>query len=371
MSMKVEYKKQFVLSIILIIFLIGSIELGARTYEYFFIPCKLVNSESLEYDYFLKKQICFDQQNLVYNNKPVLTIEPNQHLSTININSEGFRGDEIIPEQENDYKIFMIGGSTVFGAGMKNDNLTIPAQLELNLKNKFENIQVINAGVSSITSFEELYIIENKIYSMDPDMIIVYDGANDVHYKRIEMPEIKKSEEESFKFKSIQKFYRTPVMIYRYIIQPMENSNILNIQNDDFIRESEKTNSELSQILGNVWYDRINKFCEKSSEMNIKSIVIIQPTIYNANKPISISEEPFFYKNPFGEETFKEIVENSKKLSNCTLVKDYTNIFDDSNESLFYDSVHLNDKGNSLIAQKIYDEIFPTISADILNNNMQ
>ena len=55
----------------------------------------------------------------------------------------------------------MIGGSTVFGSGLSNDRETIPYQLFEKFNEKYDNVEVINAGISSITSFDELYIIEN------------------------------------------------------------------------------------------------------------------------------------------------------------------------------------------------------------------
>ena len=68
---------------------------------------------------------------------------------------------------------------------------------------------MINAGVSSATSFEETFYIKHTLINLKPDLIIVYDGFNDAQYRRITEPEIDdKDESKEFKFKNFP-FYRT------------------------------------------------------------------------------------------------------------------------------------------------------------------
>ena len=162
MSVNISYKKQSALFLILILVVFVVAESSARTFELFLQDCGLEEPDSLkDLDYYLKRQICSDQLNLLYSEKPVLTLIPNQHFSTININNDGFRGPEI--EMNSNYRIFMIGGSTVFGAGSAGDEFTVSSELGKLLKEKYEKIEIINAGVSSITSFEELYHIKKNL----------------------------------------------------------------------------------------------------------------------------------------------------------------------------------------------------------------
>ena len=165
MSVQVSYKKQTIVGIFLLLIIFAALESGARFYEFFIQDCRLENAETLsDYDWFLKKHICYDQQIIVYENQPVFTIAPNQHLKTININSDGFRGEEINSLKTNlDYRIVVIGGSTVFGSGLSSDEQAFPNILNEKFQQKDDNIEVINAGISSITSFEELYHIKKNI----------------------------------------------------------------------------------------------------------------------------------------------------------------------------------------------------------------
>ncbi len=52
--------------------------------------------------------MCVEHAQLKINEKLVYSVEPNQHLTTININSHGFRGvDFDILKNENVFRIMM------------------------------------------------------------------------------------------------------------------------------------------------------------------------------------------------------------------------------------------------------------------------
>ena len=361
MSVNVSYKKQSLFLIISIIILFAVVESSARFYEFFIQDCNLENSETLNnIDYFMKRQICYDQQNVIYSYHPVDTIVPNQHFNTININNNGFRGPELLTDVGDEhYRIFMIGGSTIFGSGLTSDKETIPYKLHEKVNENYDNVEVINAGISSITSFEELFHIKNNLINLDPDMIIIYDGVNDIGYQRTTEPEIKESDDE-LKLKNFQKFLRSPVVVYRNFILPLIHSepvfapglDIAKNQNDDI----------LSNKIALIWNDRMHDFCEFSEKNNFESVIIIQPALYYGNKPLSDYEKSIVLKNEFGEKTFQKMIEYSKNMNNCSLVLNFSNVLENSNENLYIDQVHINDVGHEIIAESIYEEIKPLIS---------
>ncbi len=86
-------------------------------------------------------------------------------------------------KEESEFRIFIIGGSTVQGQNLQNKFDPISARIEkklnekLNYKKKF---LVINAGSTSFISSQELSMTQNRImYSFKPDLIIVLNGTND------------------------------------------------------------------------------------------------------------------------------------------------------------------------------------------------
>ena len=129
----------------------------------------------------LRKQVCDDHmairysQDYGYPQMPRLLV-PGQELATVSINGHGFRGPDIeTPKPDGAYRIAVLGGSTVFGSGVP-DSETIPAHLQGMLGG---GIEVINAGIPSATSFTELWLAENVLPGIGPDLVVVYGGYND------------------------------------------------------------------------------------------------------------------------------------------------------------------------------------------------
>ena len=360
MSINISYKKQFLFFLLSAIILLAAVEGSARFYEFFVQDCNLDTAETLNHlDFFLKREICSDQQNVIYSYSPVDTIEPNQHFKTININNEGFRGPEInYNKTNNDFRIFMIGGSTVFGSGLSNDRETIPYQLFKKFNEKYDNVEVINAGISSITSFEELYIIENILVNLKPDMIIVYDGVNDIGYKRINEPEIQTSSDD-ISLKNFQKYLRSPVVLYRYILLPMYNYEFTD--SPDRTNQDSRFDEETSKIISSLWGERMNEFCKISNKYEFESVVIIQPALYYGNKPLSDYEKSILIPNTFWTKTFEKMINESKTFNNCSLTLNFSNIFENTSQGVYIDQVHINPYGHKIIAEEIYQKILPLV----------
>ena len=76
------------------------------------------------------------------------------------------------------YRIFVVGGSTIFGSGVTTDEKTIPGFLQQEFDKSGKNVEVINVGIGAAWSFSEKFLIENYIQNYEPDLVVVYDGAN-------------------------------------------------------------------------------------------------------------------------------------------------------------------------------------------------
>ncbi len=96
-------------------------------------------------------------------------------------NARGYRGPEIVtPKPSGTYRIFTIGGSTTYGVSLQN-NQTYPAQLQRRLHERgYTNVEVINAGVPQYATYDNLIQFQFRILDDQPDMILTYEGINDV-----------------------------------------------------------------------------------------------------------------------------------------------------------------------------------------------
>ena len=101
---------------------------------------------------------------------------PNRH------NALGFRGDEIeMAKPEGSFRIATLGGSTTYSAGVQDYTQSYPylLQQELNAAGH-EEVEVLNAGVFSYSTLESVINLQMRVMPLEPDMIIVYHGVNDV-----------------------------------------------------------------------------------------------------------------------------------------------------------------------------------------------
>jgi lysophospholipase L1-like esterase len=101
--------------------------------------------------------------------------------SHISINSKGFRGREIAEPKGDLYRIVAVGESTTFGLTLAPDDKPWPELLEQLIHKRLEQgrrVEVINAGVPSLSLTNNLLRLKEEILPLKPDMIISYHGHN-------------------------------------------------------------------------------------------------------------------------------------------------------------------------------------------------
>ena len=236
--------------------------------------------------------------NFDYLSKKVVEGSP-----VIIYNEEGLRDVEVYSKLNNEYRIIMVGGSTIFGTGVE-DNETIPHYLENQFKKMSfdKDIRVINAGIPSAWSETEVSFIHEKLVKLKPDLFIVYDGWNDLD-----------------RFVGSINFKANPT----------------------------------------YWNERWTVTCEKLSEEGIKTMILLQPFVGTGNRIITDQEFMNYYPR---EEIHERYLENYELYAeeinelndNCAKAVDLRNIFDGKHRPLYWDLVHLGVEGNRLVAEEIF-----------------
>jgi lysophospholipase L1-like esterase len=102
-------------------------------------------------------------------------------------NSLGFRGADFpVKKPPGVFRILMLGGSATYGVRILNDSQTIPAQLEEKLRQRgYTQVQVINGGVFGYSTAESLIELQFRGLELSPDMVIMYEGVNDLHNRYV------------------------------------------------------------------------------------------------------------------------------------------------------------------------------------------
>ena len=365
MSVQVSYSKQFTLGIFFLIILFAALEGSSRTYELFNPDCTFLEKDAFEkVDYFTTRIICQDLNTTLYETfSEIAVVSPNQHKDTLNINSHGFRGPDISKEKPDDtYRIFTIGGSTMYGYGSTSDKTTIAGYLQQEFENMNlgMNIEVINAGIPAADSYSESIYIKNRLIEFEPDLFIVYDGWNDLDHDIVEISkstlEMSDEEDSEFKFKNFP-FYRTPFVIWKILYSSSSHW-------DNYIIDESKTDKKID-----LWIERWDDICNLGKMKNFDTIVTIQPMLGTGNKILSSDETSLA---PYMNEHFG-IIRGLEKMEsqvnqldkNCIKTASLKNIFDGIDEPVFYDIGHTNDFGNKIIAKKLFEISLPIITEKI------
>lgn len=377
MSIQVSYSKQFLAGIIFIILILFSIEGISRVYDIWYPSgCILVKSEIFQnLDMNNKRSICDDFRSLEFGDWPFYQMLPDQHFQTININSHGFRGPEFSTiKPENTYRIFVIGGSTTFGTGTTSDSTTISGflQQKLETENLPKKIEVINTGISALYSGTEVGLIKEQILELDPDLLIIYDGWNDItkhfdHYYdginsstnldnlAVERDTFYEVGEALFDYSTFVKVIYTnldflPMQFAGPAVYPFENVEI--------------------EKKADIWTTRWIEICELGEREGFDAVITIHPILGSSDRIMSqFEKKQFEWKENERRLPALDIYANKLTELNkhCTKTADLRNVFDRINEPLYLDAVHIGDKGNEIVAEKIFDVVLPTIQKNMSN----
>lgn len=129
---------------------------------------------------YIESQFEPDQSFRFYSEPGLSGLEDSSRFTTDNY---GFRGPYLeIPKPKNEYRIFMVGGSTT-ECMFLDDSLAVTQLLQDDLNQTLPDsiqVKVYNAGKSGDKSYDHLAMISQRILHLQPDMIIVFAGLNDL-----------------------------------------------------------------------------------------------------------------------------------------------------------------------------------------------
>jgi lysophospholipase L1-like esterase len=119
---------------------------------------------------------------------PYLNYTLNPEFSD-DVNNRGLRGEAVaVPKPEETYRILAVGGSTTFGHGLSVDDAW-PAQLQRILRARgHPQVEVINLSAPGYYSLDSVVHLATRGLALQPDLIIDYDGLNDVVVRMYQDP---------------------------------------------------------------------------------------------------------------------------------------------------------------------------------------
>lgn len=288
----------------------------------------------------------------------------------VTIDSAGFRGPG--PESAGDRKLaFLVGGSTAFSYSSA-DSTSITGYLN-RLQDRYF---FVNAGVPSWNSTQELFRLAHQILEYDPDFVLAFDGANDMaivvqhHEEGLDYPP---GTPESFD--ELQE-----------LVDDIRAGSVLTGDGGFlerlFPRLTQSIRAKLSdrRPVGPIAHEKIERAAKKYVyNLNLMHALVessggrfasvFQPIIWLHRNPPPI-ERGYPYREAyehFHEAVFADTVDFERF--------DFSDVFDSyfeqipffdpegekdlTDDAIFVDPVHVFDRGNRLIAERIVSEVFP------------
>lgn len=259
-------------------------------------------------------------------------------------------------------KVLMLGGSTMYCNDVP-DDLTISSQLSEILNSSGKNKYfVINAGVDSANTSQELERLEFELKAgLRPDIVIGYHAYNDI----VNGIYFNEPEGVMFDYESRNKVKElikkiTPTNIYERIRLEADknNDNIRKVQ--EHLNDISKVR-ELAVRTGQVFTDNNLKMHELSLQYGFKYYCIVQPVGVYGDYPDSFEDvkrvrkwaskymPKFFIACDEGYAVMKKSVEDLKKKN--VAAYDWSGLFLNKKDNIFIDACHVNSKGNKIVAE--------------------
>lgn len=283
-------------------------------------------------------------------------------------NNLGFRGDDlIVPKPANEFRIFMVGGSTTECLYLDDSKtVTRVLQNELN-KQQATNVavRVYGAGKSGDASDDHCSMIVHRIVQLQPDMIIVFAGINDltrgiVNYDYLHY--VKDAPTERFRQ---LKYLATESQIVRrfyYLFRP-KPQNITQVFQEIQLRSDFKgsvrvcnslpISNERPRVDLAAYANNLRTIAGVARAHGIKLVLMTQQATWNGPDNANLKEWQWLlcrsgarYREDYMNEALTALNDQTREVAREFSVPVYDLALSmPKSRDFFYDDVHFNDRG--------------------------
>jgi len=296
--------------------------------------------------------------------------QPGYQGEWLSINSLGFRGAEIsTAKPEGTLRVAVVGGSAAFGVGVHDDE-TIEAYLATALSERLGRpVEVINGAVTSFNSSQELSQILFRIMPLDPDVIIVYDGRNDIYFGLSPVwephyPPGLRDFQYHLASPRPRPFSQTPAghfLLTRTAIGIGLDQLVYLIRGRQTYGDSGTLAMHLEAV--EVYQQNLERIALLTQAEGIQTVFVLQPSLAAGSKPLTEAERD--YVRVAQQEGYYDLLSAYYPLAVSAMMEagrntgtpayDFTTLFDAETETMYLDEVHLAPAGNRVVALHLAD----------------
>lgn len=292
-----------------------------------------------------------------------VNVDVNQRRKTVYENNNSIKLNP-------DYRIFMFGGSTMWGSGVR-DEYTIPSLLGSYLNRKGYHVEVINFGESGYVNTQEVIVLMKELRQKNiPTLVVFYDGINDIFSSfqqgKAGIPQNEFNREKEFntlisKKRSLLVFLESlktlaSIRFINDITKPNQDANI---------SYTDQELKLLAEETVGLYHENMRLVYSLGEESDFKSIFYWQPTIYNKKNLSDYEKERAFdveYLKNFMKSVNNYMITNDVNHQSLYYY-DISEIFYNEKEPVFIDYCHVSEYGNSVIAKRMAKDIISILES--------
>lgn len=254
--------------------------------------------------------------------------------------------------------VWLLGGSAAFGAGQR-DAHTIASELVRRAGDAGVPLEVRNLAVPATVNWQEAMLLMARLgWDEPPDLIVVYDGANDLALQG-QLTEQGRGRSD-------------------------EPASLVDAELDEVLRERADRSGAADGVLppsattqpdaapspseaGQLVFSRYSRGVEAIRRMADSAGVPVaffwQPDL-NLKQPLSDADRDTLAELGIEDETVTRSIETSAAaragLASLGVV-DLSSVYDGRDEAIYWDTVHTNELGARIVAESIFSHLEPTI----------
>lgn len=276
-------------------------------------------------------------------------------------NNLGYRGPspDTFPQPE-EYRIFVLGGSTVFNGSPPVTEILQSRLIEAG----HTGARVFNFGVVSSSSPMALSRVLHEIVDYHPDLVVFYNGANDIsqplHWDpRPGYPFNFIAYERNVLLRDIEEYPGIALLAYnsyllRQLYRPYFSNKFGNL--DSLQRRAGHFTDPWKRDIAATYMQSLRKTDRLGKAFGFEFLAVLQPTLH-FKETIHPLEEPFIsdYDTPYHQEMREIILEMSE--DHDFRFTDASLLFTGDTSLIFTDDVHITQSAKEQVAAYLAAEI--------------
>lgn len=262
------------------------------------------------------------------------------------------------------YRIFVFGGSAVWGSGVR-DAFTLPSLIGQQLSDEGYAVEVTNFGESGYVSTQEVQELMLQLQNQNiPDLVIFYDGANDVFSSlqqgKAGIPQNENNRQKEF---NVLKSKKKALMAF---FQSLSSLSTVRFVNQKF--GSKKTHLDLppeDSLKGLAWhtvdtyFENLHLITALGKAYGFRSLFYWQPVLYDKENRTAY-EQSELDKMKYAEDFFKQnnraLNMRNKRQPDFALFN-LNQVFSEEKKAIYIDWCHVGESGNTQLAHHISNDI--------------